>query len=405
MYPTVCALMGLWRFVIAEGVRSKDATSEVRRLLAKIELDDVRGTDLWNVLTTIVKVRPRAGLFPVRSQYDGAQYTIGLNHLTSERPMWFTLADCIVSTLLTGHAPEVTKALRYEPVGLQPGLEPIDLLGKPVYRIDPYTDDPFKRIIELRSAVKHRRDEARARGEEDLADRLDAEQEALKILANATSYGIFVELNVRNFEDLQDLTCYGMEDPFEVPVRNVEEPGRYFHPLLATLITGGDRLLLACAENLTEAEGLGWMFCDTDSWALVKPEGMSEVDFLACSERIRFWFQGLSPYAVADPILKLEDANFRVRGGKLTEELEPLYGFAVSDKRYVLYPDSAHILDFEPDPQPVLLQPQSQIPHNALVLRAVTQENIVCKIVSHASPGSASVPAREADAAHAYPDR
>lgn len=118
MYPTVCALMGLWRFVIAEGIRSKDATSEVRRLLARIELEDVREKDLWKALTTLVQVRPRADLFPVRSPYDGAQYTIGLNHLTSQRPMWFTLADCIVSTLLTGRAPEVLKALRYASSGM-----------------------------------------------------------------------------------------------------------------------------------------------------------------------------------------------------------------------------------------------------------------------------------------------
>ncbi len=230
------------------------------------------------------------------------------------------------------------KALRYVPLEPQDGLGPIDLLGKPEYRIDPSSDDLFQRLIEIRAEVKRRRDEARKVGDEAGAERLNAEQEALKILASATSYGIFVELNVRSYADLQDLVCYGVEGAgFPATSRNVEEPGSYFHPLLATLITGAARLMLATAEVLTERQGLGWMFCDTDSWTLVKPEEMTEEEFLPRAGRIRSWFDALNPYDIAEPILKLEDANFRVEEGKLTDELEPLYGFAVSDKRYVLF--------------------------------------------------------------------
>ena len=34
MYPTVCTLMGLWRFVIAAGIEEHDATAEARAILA-----------------------------------------------------------------------------------------------------------------------------------------------------------------------------------------------------------------------------------------------------------------------------------------------------------------------------------------------------------------------------------
>ncbi len=337
MYPTVCTLMGLWRFVIAKGVRSEDVTAEIRKLLRTLKLEDLRYRDLWRMLTTIVQVGPERHVFPIRSKYDGLQYTIGLNYLTSNRPMWFTLADCIVATLLTGRAPKVLRALRYVPLEPQEGLEPIELLGKPEYRIDPYQDDLFKRLIEMRAEVRRRWDEARTEWGEAAARRLGAQQQALKILASATSYGIFVELNVLSHADMQDLVCYGLEEPFPAASRNVEEPGSYFHPLLATLITGAARLMLAITEVLTEREGLGWMFCDTDGWTLVKPEKMAEEEFLRRAGRIRRWFQVLNPYDIAEPSLKLEDANFRVEEGKLTDELEPLYGFAVSDKRYVLF--------------------------------------------------------------------
>ena len=343
MYSTACARMGLWRFVIAKGIRSVEATLEVRSLLARIDVEDIRDDGLWkHDLMTIVQVNPDADIFPVRSRYDGEQYTIGLNYLSSDRPCWYTLADCIAATLLTGRPPDVIKALRYEPVGVQDDLGPIDLLGRPEFRIDPYRDDLFRRMIELRSDVKQRRNAAWVGGDQASADRFDAEQESLKILASSTSYGIFVELNVANCAKNQDLICHTGDSSFPVSLKNVEEPGRYFHPLLATLITGAARLLLATTEVLTEREGLGWMLCDTDSWALARPDGMTEQEFLVRAERIREWFQGLSPYATDDPILKLEDVNFGIEDGALTKEIVPLYGLAISDKRYVLFNVDEH---------------------------------------------------------------
>ena len=42
-----------------------------------------------------------------------------------------TLADCIASVLHTGKAPRVLRALRFEPIGVQEGLRPIDVGGDP----------------------------------------------------------------------------------------------------------------------------------------------------------------------------------------------------------------------------------------------------------------------------------
>ena len=42
-------------------------------------------------------------------------YGIGVNPLTSDRPLWYTLADCVASKLRTGNAPRVIRALRYVP--------------------------------------------------------------------------------------------------------------------------------------------------------------------------------------------------------------------------------------------------------------------------------------------------
>jgi transcriptional regulator with XRE-family HTH domain len=232
----------------------------------------------------------------------------------------------------------VIEALRFEPVGVQPGLEPIDVAGNPNYRVDPRTDDLYQRLVDLRSDVKAQLAAADNNGADAKNAELDAQQKALKLCANATSYGIFVELNVAEQDKPHEVTCHGPNgNGFSAQVRNLEKPGPYFHPLLATLITGAARLMLAIAERLAEDDGIGWAFCDTDSMALARPEGMEEADFLERAERLREWFTPLNPYKRNEPIFQLEDANFIVEGAKTTDRLQPLYAFAVSAKRYALF--------------------------------------------------------------------
>jgi hypothetical protein len=108
MYPTVCTLMGLWRFVVAEHMECHGATSEVREFLESVTLEDLLKPETWPGLCALVQVQPDSDIFPVRSRYGGEnQYTIGLNYLTSEQPLWFTLADCVASKLLSGKTPKV----------------------------------------------------------------------------------------------------------------------------------------------------------------------------------------------------------------------------------------------------------------------------------------------------------
>jgi hypothetical protein len=64
-------------------------------------------------------------------------------------------------------------------------------LGNAKYPIDPYRGDLFKTAIDLRSSVKAKAKLAAGHRKAEL----DAEQLALKILANSTSYGIFVEVS------------------------------------------------------------------------------------------------------------------------------------------------------------------------------------------------------------------
>jgi hypothetical protein len=138
MYPTVCTLMKLWPFVIAQRVQWRDATEEVQQFLEDITLEDLQKPETWPMLCALVRIRPEVDIVPVRSRYgEESQYTIGTNYLTSGEPLWYTLADCVASKLRRGKAPEVLQALRFEPVGVQANLKPIDIAGNPNYRVDP----------------------------------------------------------------------------------------------------------------------------------------------------------------------------------------------------------------------------------------------------------------------------
>jgi DNA-binding phage protein len=335
MYPTVSILQGLWPFVTADRIDMKDATSHVRDLLSNIRLEMLQTPRLWKELNVLVQILPQGDVLPVRAPYSrfSEELSTGLNHLTHHRPMWFTLADCIASTLLTGKPPEVIKAIRFVPSGPQDGLSPIQLFGNPEYEVDPVTDDFYKALIDLRNDVKAQMSKSRRVKR----SRLDIEQSALKTCANATSYGIFIELNTDEYDRNQTVTCYGYDAPFPSNVKSIEKPGKYFHPLVATLTTGAARLMLAITETMARAEGLAWAFCDTDSMALAKPEGMPEREFFERVRRVKQWFARLNPYKQEASLLKIEDENFAPGDATHCSELEALYCWAVSAKRYALF--------------------------------------------------------------------
>jgi hypothetical protein len=335
MYPTVCTLMGLWRFVVANGMAWHDATSETAAWLATATPADLQDQNTWQRLTVMVQLRPDDDILPVRAKYGRENETnIGLNRLTSDQPLWFTLADVLASKFLSGKTPKIDRAIAFEPMERQPDLKAVDIAGRAAYRVHPGEDDFYRTVIDRRQTVKGERDEAggNRRGA------LDSEQLALKILANATSYGIFIEMIVEDLESPEVVACYGVDGGGFPTTSSVQEkPGPFFHPLLATLITGAARLMLALAEQKTLDSGLDWIFCDTDSVAIARPPEMEESEFFRRATGVCDWFTSLCPYKVAVPLLQVEEVNFAAGHKGDWTHIQPLHCFAVSSKRYALF--------------------------------------------------------------------
>jgi hypothetical protein len=320
MYPTVNSLMGLWEFVIADGLTVHDSTAGTQEFLNSVTLEHLQHPDAWRSLCTLVRISPDGDIFPTRSKYNEQTATIGLNYLTADKPLWYTLADCVVSKLLTGKAPRIENSHTYRPASRQNGLRAIKILGRDDYQIDPENDDFFRRLIDLRDEAKAAKDPI---------------EKTIKIIANSTSYGIFIEVNRDDAPKSERLDVYGPNGEREhIWTKGIEDPGRYFHPLLGVLITGAARLMLGITEKRVLDCGLDWAFCDTDSLAIIRPPGISREEFETLGKSIVDWFNPLNPYKKPESILKIEEINYGI--GE-SNRREPLFCFALSSKRYALF--------------------------------------------------------------------
>ena len=358
MYCTVNCLTGLWGFVIAGEIRVVEhCKRKVERFLRRLTPDALFKRKTWKQMTGFVKVVPNADILPLRSRFSAASnyWQSGINYAyaDTEDALWFSIADVVASVLLTGRIPEILDAFMIEARGTIPTLNPIKLRGG--IEVDPERDDFFRVIVEERLRVSARRD---------LSDMERKRLEkGLKILASATSYGIWAQMNRIEDEDKMEVTCHGIDpEPFTCRVRHPDVPGEFCFPPLASLITGGARLMLALLEHCVSELGGSYVMEDTDSMAVVATEhgglvpclggpfemgdGRRAIKALSWQQvdEIAARFRKLNPYrGKSRSILKIERDNYDLG------EQRQIYCYAVSPKRYCFF-----LLD--ENGEPLLLQ-------------------------------------------------
>ena len=307
MYPTVTMLMNLWKYITAESLEIKDVTEEIKGFLSNLKLSDLQNQEIWKKFIVMVKIQPDNDILPVRMDYKGnnTELNVGHNYLTSRYKMWYCLPDIIGSYLLTGQVPKIIEAVKFIPEGVQKGLKKSKILG---IDIDPEKDNPVQIFVEERQKIKGQLKKVNKNDPE--YQQLESRAQAIKILVNALSYGIFIELNPEDKES--EFEVYGLEN-FVTPENRFEKEGKYFHPLLGTMITSGAKLFLTMAEaKLKELDAIH-AYMDTDS-VFVPPEKAQEVIV---------FFQPLNPYNIDIPLLKPEKEN--------------LWFYGIASKRYALY--------------------------------------------------------------------
>ncbi len=307
MYPTVTMEMNLWKYIIAESLEIQDITEETRRFLSKLKLSDLQKQETWKKLVVMVKIQPDNDILPVRMDYKGNNtgFNVGINYLSSNSEMWYSLPDVIGSYLLAGKAPKIKEAVKFIPKGVQKGLRKSRILG---VDIDPSKDNIVQVLVEERQKIKERSKKTDKNDPE--FQHLSSRAQAIKILVNALSYGIFIELNPEDRKS--EFQVYGLEN-FVTKENRFEKSGKYFHPLLAVMITSGARLFLTMAEAKLKELGAIHAYMDTDS-VFVPPDKAQE---------LAKFFQPLNPYNMDIPLLKPEKKD--------------LWFYGIASKRYALY--------------------------------------------------------------------
>jgi hypothetical protein len=353
MYTTVNSLMGLWNFVKAREIKVVEhCRQEIEDFLRQLTLDTFFDPETWKRMPAFVRIIPNGDILPLRSKYgSGQSWNIGVNYIYGDmnKPddaLWYSLPDVAFSVLKTGKIPQIVDAFRIEPVGVQQGLTKVKLRGE--IGVDPEGQDFFRVVVEERM---------RPHPENKKVDAF------LKILANSSSYGIYAQMDRREQEHEIDVTCYGIDaESYQCQVDHPEDRGEYFFSPMASLITGGARLMLGLLEYCVSELGGTYAMEDTDSMAIVATESgglvscpnnrdeNATVEALSWEEveTIRQRFAALNPYdrdLVRGSILRLEDDNL----DPATGDQRQIYCYAISAKRYCLF-----VLD--DNGNPILLQ-------------------------------------------------
>jgi DNA polymerase elongation subunit (family B) len=335
--------------------------------------DKARSDKVWRGLLGFALIDPAGTILPVRTAFqddadkdDGkASINVGLTEIEHGPPVWVTYLDVLASKFLTGKMPRILKTMRMVPIGRQSNLKELIFFGDARFTIDltQRNIDIFKRILEMRDEIKVERDKLPKGSPE--YNRLDAMQLALKLIANSTAYGIFVQMDTdERSKPTKVSILHGTEEKTiiarqrartddgskETSSIKVEKPGSWFAPW-GPLITAGGRMLIAMAETLARHEGrahggIPYGMCDTDSMAFVRPFDMPRAEFRAAVERVGDYFQRINPYAPVNgkeaEVFATEDINyaFSNEAGRFKiikpKQMKALYILSISAKRYAM---------------------------------------------------------------------
>lgn len=333
-YPMLAVLLGIYPALIAERIVERDDTASVQRFLDQVALEECLDKSMWKQLLCVVQIEPDGDVLPVRTRFaDNPQWDSGFSEIHANTPLWWSLADVIASVLRTGHVPRIRRAIRFVPQGRTAGIKDVSLGGRVLVRAG---DDLFKVCVEQRERIR--------RSNEPGAKRL---QQFLKTLANAASYGLFVEyrrLDLVKGETQEELV-YGRGDrSWTKDLEHPEEPGPWFFPPFGACVTGGARLILTMTELMVAEAGGTHAYMDTDSIFVVSTEhgeDMPEINARALSwsevDDIISRLAPLNPLdreAAPGSIIKIEDENY-TDASDPTSRIAPIF-FGISSKRYCL---------------------------------------------------------------------
>lgn len=318
-YASLFCLLGAETYLSAERIATRVATEEVRAWVDSLTFEDLFRKETWAnpLIWSLCEVESSGAILPIRSTFggqEGSAPTIGWNHVTTEPGLTlpYMVPDLLAAKLLGRDVPRIVKATVFTPVGRQ-GVRPVTVLGVEV-GVD-------RGVVQTLAEARIREKQQQARG-------WKARSDGLKTINNAGSYGIFVEVNRKPKKTR--VRIHGIEeDPFELALSEVEEPGSSYFPLIGAELTAASHLLLAMVDTQAARLRGRVVYCDTDS-GFVTPSRIAP--------EVAVSFAGLNPYIETTAFLKDETEDKAPKSEYPSGEPDksPLF-FALSAKRYALF--------------------------------------------------------------------
>jgi hypothetical protein len=324
-YPLVNALLDTQSMYLSKYIRIVRNSDVVQKIVDTVTPDIMLQPDNWKNLFIIVKIQCDGDMLPHKGIDNGVQ-SFGIKRITNgER--WCSILDAIASKFYTDKPPTIIDSYMMVASSERIQTNIVSLFGDNRYQIDLSKSDLYASLIDVRDDVKSDLKVAQKEHSEEShqhAHFLSNLQNAIKLIANSSSYGIRVETRERKLVDGSVLDI----------------AGKYNAQPIGIHITAGGRLLLAMANFFGRQYGISHAACDTDSFMYAKPDDMEKDTFYhICRDVIVPKFNTLSPYKNKQaPVFELEDVN------KWDGDYKDLYIYAVSTKRYCLF----NIVDNKP---------------------------------------------------------
>jgi len=100
MYPSVYSLLKLDKFLKAEKINyihNNQNTENIKAFVNSLKIEDLQDKETWsrNEMHSIVKIRPKDDILPVRMEYSNTVKNIGINYVTSDKELWYAIQDVI----------------------------------------------------------------------------------------------------------------------------------------------------------------------------------------------------------------------------------------------------------------------------------------------------------------------
>lgn len=374
MYQTQFILQGIQELLASTQLVFEDRTAEVIEFVQGITRNQLFDKSIWQKFKVLCWIVAEDEILITKALFDGKNFSTGMVPRTSNgRPVPYYLADVILAKLLTGRAPRIVGAECIRGVG-EARLQPVAFPGGALF--DPSAGDNFFKFnVEEGEKLKRGLGEYAALSK---STRL-ALAPGIKALGNSGAFGIFAETNERDLpgEQKEWVDLLGDGDQLRVHLKHPEEPGRFFCPPLAGLITAGARLMLGLAHSLVRHAGGTVAFGDTDSLAVVATEDGRDVPIdttvrqyerelislksLSWAEiqEIVVQFEALNPYdhaLIPGSILEIKEVNYR------DDAMVEIEALTRSAKRYRLKHTDGSIADRKESILGMLLSPLDQAP-------------------------------------------